>query len=202
MLQSFRILASAVNIYSFLCFIRITLTWFPKANYSSVGRILSSICDPYLNLFKKFRFLIIRGLDFSPAAALCVLFALATILTSLSAGHPLSVGYFLAILVSLIWSIISSVFKFLIALLIIRLIFYMIMHFISKRKGYQSYSPIWDQIDHFISPYIYKVSGIFIKRFIPFTTALIITIIISIIAVKLADFAIAFICTMINSLPF
>ena len=32
-----------------ICFVRIMLSWFPGAQYSPVGRFLSSLCDPYLN---------------------------------------------------------------------------------------------------------------------------------------------------------
>ena len=49
----FQIIAMTVNFYSFICLIRIFLTWFPKANYSTAGRILSSVCDPYLNREKE-----------------------------------------------------------------------------------------------------------------------------------------------------
>ena len=114
MLHFFYFLSKALWLYSVLCFIRILLTWFPKANYSSVGQILSSICDPYINLFKSLRFLSYRGLNFSPALALCILFALSTILESLSAGVPLTIGYICAMLIQLAWSFVSSsVFCFL-----------------------------------------------------------------------------------------
>ena len=131
----FQIIAMTVNFYSFICLIRIFLTWFPKANYSTAGRILSSVCDPYLNIFRKLRFLNFRGLDFSPALALCALYAVSGILSSLSHGQPITVGYLLAVVLSLVWSLISSVTKFLIVLLIIRLVAMGIMRLISRKNG-------------------------------------------------------------------
>lgn len=202
MAQYFRILAAAINIYSFICFARIIITWFPKANFSTTGRILAAVTDPYLNLFRRFRFLNFNGLDFSPAVALCVLFGISTVLTSLGSGHEFTIGFFLAVLVGIIWALFSSIFKFIIALLILRLIIYAIMRIISRRNGYQPYSPFWDRIDRIISPFIYKISGIFVKKFISFTTALIISIVLSIIAVKLADFGVTLLCSMLSRLPF
>ena len=46
-----------INAYLFLCFIRILLSWVPSAAYSSFGKVLSSICDPYLNWFRRFKFI-------------------------------------------------------------------------------------------------------------------------------------------------
>lgn len=198
----FQIIAMTVNFYSFICLIRIFLTWFPKANYSTIGRILSSVCDPYLNIFRKLRFLNFRGLDFSPALALCALYAVSGILSSLSHGQPITVGYLLAVVLSLVWSLISSVTKFLIVLLIIRLVAMGIMRLISRKNGYRAYSPIWDQLDSLISPFAYKISGIFTKKFIPFTTALIISTVFSLITVKLADFLVSIVCNLLVHLPF
>lgn len=202
MSQYFRILAAAINIYSFICFVRIILTWFPRAKFSSAGRILAAVTDPYLNLFRRLRFLNFNGIDFSPAAALCVLFGIATVLSSLGSGHELTVGFFLAVFVGIIWALFSSIFKFIIAVLILRLIIYAVMRIISRKNGYQPYSPFWDQADRIISPFIYKISGIFVKKFIPFTTALIISIVLSIIAVKLADFGVSLLCSLLSRLPF
>ena len=198
----FQIIAMTVNFYSFICLIRIFLTWFPKANYSTAGRILSSVCDPYLNIFRKLRFLNFRGLDFSPALALCALYAVSGILSSLSHGQPITVGYLLAVVLSLVWSLISSVTKFLIVLLIIRLVAMGIMRLISRKNGYRAYSPIWDQLDSLISPFAYKISGFFTKKFIPFTTALIISTVFSLITVKLADFLVSIVCNLLVHLPF
>ncbi|WP_147615539.1 YggT family protein [Treponema pectinovorum] len=202
MRQFFTILATAINIYSFIILIRIFLTWIPNFSYSKFARILSSICDPFLNVFRKIKFLRFQGLDFSPALALCSLYALATIFTSLSHGNQLTVGYFLAVITGLIWSLISSIAKFLIALLVIRLIIYAVMRLIARNRPYNSYNPLWDQIDRLISPIVYKISGIFSKRILSFTTALIISIVFSILCVTLADFLIKIVCNLFIHLPF
>ena len=58
-----RIISGALYVYTILCFIRIIFTWFPQAQYSMPGRILSTLCDPYLNFFRRFRILRIGMLD-------------------------------------------------------------------------------------------------------------------------------------------
>ncbi len=202
MAQSIGYLATAVNIYAFICFIRLILSWFPSVNNTQGMRIISGITDPYLNLFRRLRFLQFHGIDFSATLALCVLFALATVLSSLASGQALTVGYFLTIIVSLVWSFISATIKFIIALLIIRLVVFVIMRLASRNKGYRSYSPVWDQIDRFITPFIYKISSIFIKRVISFTTALAVACAVLIIGVIIADRLIALLCFVLSNLPF
>ncbi|MCT2538044.1 YggT family protein [Aquibacillus koreensis] len=72
MVQLFNILAMAVQIYSFALIAYILMSWFPGAKESSFGRFLSSICEPYLEPFRK----IIPPLgmiDISPIVAILVL---------------------------------------------------------------------------------------------------------------------------------
>ncbi len=202
MSQIFRYLASVINIYSFICFVRIFLTWFPQANYSRFGRILSSICDPYLNFFRRFSFLRLRALDFSPAVALCVLFGLSTIFSGLSTSKALSVGYFLALFLNLIWALVSSIVNFIAVLLIIRLIAFAVMRFISRRNGYRPHSPLWDQLDSTISPFIFKISGIFVRRVISFTTALVISIVFLIVSVQVGKILVKILSSLLVLLPF
>ena len=201
MLHFFYFLSKALWLYSVLCFIRILLTWFPKANYSSIGQILSSICDPYINLSKSILFLSYRGLNFSPALALCILFALSTILESLSAGVPLTIGYICAMLIQLAWSFVSSALKFIGFLLFIRLIVFIVMQK-TARGSYSSYNPVWDQIDSFVSPLIFKISGIFFRRMVSFTKALIISVVVLWAGCTILDTLILMLCQTLASSPF
>ena len=66
------IIIKAINIYSWALIIYILMSWFPNARESSVGRFLVSICEPYLEPFRK----IIPPLgmiDISPIVAIMVL---------------------------------------------------------------------------------------------------------------------------------
>ena len=49
----FSVLASTVQIFSFLLLIRVLLTWFPGIDWSNGAlSALSSLTDPYLNIFR------------------------------------------------------------------------------------------------------------------------------------------------------
>ena len=62
----------AINIYSFLLIASILMSWLPNAKESSLGRMLSSITDPYLDIFR--RFIPPFGMiDFSPIVAIFAL---------------------------------------------------------------------------------------------------------------------------------
>ena len=77
-------LATALNIYLLLIFVRILLTWFPTVEWmNQVASFLSPITDPYLNIFRSF-IPPIGGLDLSPMLAIIVLNVVAQILQSLA----------------------------------------------------------------------------------------------------------------------
>ncbi len=72
-IEIFAVLAKTLQIYYFLLIIRILLTWFPGIDWSnSALSTLTSITDPYLNIF---RGVIppIGGFDISSLLALIVL---------------------------------------------------------------------------------------------------------------------------------
>jgi len=68
----FYILRTALNVYGFALIVYILMSWFPGARESSFGNILTRICEPYL---EKFRKIIppIGMIDISPIVALVVL---------------------------------------------------------------------------------------------------------------------------------
>ena len=201
MINVFRILAAVLNIYAFICMIRILLTWFPNAAYSKVGRFLSSICDPYLNFFRRFRFLSFRGLDFSPALSICILYALATLCNTFAYTAKITVGFILASILGIIWSLFSTIANFFIVLLIVRLIAFLIMR-ATSRNSYRPRSTLWDSIDRFLSPFAFKVSSIFSKRNLSYTTSLVISLIFSILVMIILGFAVNLLGGLLQSIPF
>ena len=70
-----KVLEALVDIYCILIFVRCLLTWLPGNTnvMSSVNNVLGKICDPYLNLFRKFIPPIGGTIDISPIIALLVL---------------------------------------------------------------------------------------------------------------------------------
>ncbi|CAG9607491.1 YggT family protein [Pseudoneobacillus rhizosphaerae] len=68
----FGLLYKLINLYSWALIIYILLSWFPNARESSFGQILSRICEPYLEPFR--RFVPPLGMiDISPIVAIFVL---------------------------------------------------------------------------------------------------------------------------------
>jgi YggT family protein len=68
----FGLLYRLIDLYSWALIIYILLSWFPNARESSFGHILSRICEPYLEPFR--RFVPPLGMiDISPIVAIFVL---------------------------------------------------------------------------------------------------------------------------------
>jgi YggT family protein len=68
----FLLLYRLIDLYSWALIIYILLSWFPNARESSFGQILSRICEPYLEPFR--RFVPPLGMiDISPIVAIFVL---------------------------------------------------------------------------------------------------------------------------------
>ena len=159
-----------INVYLFLCFIKILLSWVPSAAYSSVGRMLSSICDPYLNWFRRFRFTRIGMVDFSPVLSLGILSIAAQLITSLLTTGTISLWGLCVSIIELVWSFIGFMLNLLIIFLIIRLGYDLF--------GSSSSSPFWYNLDRFLSPVIAKVTGFFPQKPLQYRTRLILTILI------------------------
>ena len=78
----FSILASLINFYSILIFIRVLLTWFPSIDpYNPIVQILRKITDPVLEQARRI-IPPIGMVDISSMVVLIVLYALSNILQS------------------------------------------------------------------------------------------------------------------------
>lgn len=196
MVNIFSILASVVAIYTILCFVRVMLSWFPGAEYSKFGQILSQMCDPYLDIFRRFRFLRFSAFDFTPAIALCILMALQTLFSSLAVGRGFSLSQLLAMIVLLVGNIITSLLGFIALILLIRLIVYLFIG-----DGNSTYS-IWTSVDRSISPLIFRISGLFFKnRPISFVKALVVSLITVIVFSVAISQAIRILGLLIANIP-
>ena len=70
------LIVSIANVYSTIIFVYVLMSWLPVQNYRVLSEIydfLGKICDPYLNLFRKFIPPIGGIMDVSPIVALLVL---------------------------------------------------------------------------------------------------------------------------------
>ncbi|WP_339227619.1 YggT family protein [Oceanobacillus sp. FSL K6-2867] len=72
MIEIFRVLDFAFMIYGYALIVYIFMSWFPGARESSFGQILTKICEPYLEQFRKF-IPPIGMIDISPIVGIFVL---------------------------------------------------------------------------------------------------------------------------------
>jgi YggT family protein len=49
-----KIILTAIEFYSFALIGYILLSWFPNARESGIGKFLATICEPYLEPFRRF----------------------------------------------------------------------------------------------------------------------------------------------------
>lgn len=67
-----QLVSLAITLYSWLLIIYILMSWFPGARDTSFGEMIGSLCEPYLEIFR--RFIPPLGMiDFSPIVAIIVL---------------------------------------------------------------------------------------------------------------------------------
>ena len=69
------LIVSLSDVYSMLIFVYVMLSWFPtdRGILADINTVLGKVCDPYLNLFKKFIPPIGGMVDVTPIIALLVL---------------------------------------------------------------------------------------------------------------------------------
>lgn len=188
--------AGAVSLYSTLCFFRIILTWFPSLNYSAIGKFLSSICDPYLNLFSRLP-LRIGMFDFTAMIAIGILYVISSILGNISTSGYISLSMILANLLSIVWSIASSIATVIMIIFIVR---YLVSIF--SRTSNQYDSP-WQRFDDAIRNMVFKICNFFTGgRSISYKTALLIDSIAMLAILILSSFLYRWLMVFIHYIPF
>jgi YggT family protein len=190
-----RLLSFIINIYMFLIFIRIILTWFSWMRGGGVQEFLAGITDPYLNWFRRFTFLRIGFLDLSPVAALGVLSLVNRVLITLAQHGRITLGIILALILQAAWGAISFILGFVIIILVLRLIAYLFRLDVS--------GAFWRIIDTISQPILYRINRIIFRgRIANYLTSLIISIA-SLILISLGLRILVFIVTgMLVTLPF
>ncbi len=150
-------LSSLVQLYSLICVVYILLSWSPALRFSSAGRFLASICDPFLNWFRRFSFTRIGPVDFSPILALGVLSILSMTLNQFAGTGKLSVGFIIAGLIQVVWSFFSFLFNLILIFLFVRIIY----DFLYSK---QFRSNFWIMLDNFLNPIINYASQLFFRN--------------------------------------
>lgn len=74
-----QLLLTALDIYSILLVVYFLMSWLPGAYDSTLGQILTKICEPYVGFFRRF----VPPIGFISIAGLVALFSLRLIETGL-----------------------------------------------------------------------------------------------------------------------
>jgi YggT family protein len=160
-----KLLGGITSVYMILIFIRILLTWFSGVRYGRVYDLLCGITDPYLDWFRRFRFLRIASMDMAPLAALAILSVVNEIFMTLGRYGRITVGIILYMLLSAVWSVASFLLLFFIIVLALRLIAYL-----SNRNVYGGF---WRIVDMLSQPVLYRINRIlFQKRLVRYMTGI------------------------------
>ena len=178
--QVLMMISSFIRIYSLLLVIRVFLTWIPSLNYSTVGTVLSQLCDPFLNFFRRIRFLQIGMLDFSPIVAIFTLTLVEQAVNSIIVTGQFSLISILGIIFLSVFGLASQFGIFLVVLLIARLLMDIFSWGNRQFLG---------GIDSFLTGVYGKITYKFAKlRFVGFRYKLIVMIVLSLLILWILNF--------------
>ncbi len=193
MVLIFRIIAGLLSVFSLMCFVRVIITWIPSVAYTKAAFFLSKICDPYMNFFRRYKFLKFGSFDFSPALALCLLGAMTSLVSSVANDGRFSLGIILALVMQMIFGILNSIIVFVIILFIIRLV----LLFVCEQEG-----TFIKAIDSSIYSTVYRIAKTFTGgKMISYKNALIVAIC-TLVAIDIAlNVVVQILITYIASIP-
>ncbi|MCR4579485.1 MAG: YggT family protein, partial [Treponema sp.] len=163
------ILAAVLSLYTFACFIYIIMSWIPGLKFTKFGKIISTICEPYMNLFSRSGLLRIGNIDFSPIISIGLLSLLSSILGGIQATGRIYFGGILQTIIYNLWGIAQSLIGMLFILVLIRWIV------LATHHGYTPYESPWSQVDRMLSNLSYKIASTFIKTNISYQKSLLVT---------------------------
>ena len=189
-------LAAALSLYTLLCFIYILMSWFPGAKFTKFGHFMTSICEPYMGLFKKLSFLRIGNFDFSPIVSLGLLSLASAILAGIQRTGTIFFGGILGTIINSLWGIASSIIGIFTLLIFVRWIVLLI------NKGRTAYESGWNQVDMLLNKMTYKIAGTFTKKSMSYQTSLLLSWIILLVALGVGHFLILILVSLCYKLPF
>lgn len=192
-----KILSAAIVIFTILCVVNIILSWVPGAKFTTFGRFISKICDPYLNFFSKNGRFVFGNVDFSPILSIGILSLVSSILSGINNTGRIFFGGILATIISMLWSICSSLLSLLFLLVLIRWIVLLANH------GQTSFNSAWNQFDSLINKFSYKIAKTFVKKTVSYQTTLLINWITFLVVLILGNILInGFLVNLCYRIPF
>lgn len=138
-------LSALLSVYALLCTARVFLSWVPHLSHSPLGEFLSAICEPYLSWFRRFSFMRVGTVDYSPMIAIGVLTILSnTVGTIFLVGSVSVLKLLLQMLMLLLWSLCKFVLEFLLILFAVR--------FVSDRMNVNVHTLFFVMMDRILNP--------------------------------------------------
>jgi YggT family protein len=164
--SALQVISAVIFIYTLLLALRIVLTWFRGTSFGKPWDYLCRITDPYLNIFRRIRFLRMGMFDFTPLAGILVLVILQGIVNQLS-YRTISLSNVLGIILLAVWRSGVWILIFFIVLTAVRALGY----FMARDQT----SPLWKTMDIMLTPLTGAVSRM-LRRDIEFIQALLIAL--------------------------
>lgn len=107
-----KVIAILLQVYTILLLIRLVSSWFSIGSNHPLIALLSKITDPYLHWFRRFRFLRLQQMDFTPILAFFVLQFFHTMAIKLYFWHEITLIFLLSMLIEQIWAAIRFILLF------------------------------------------------------------------------------------------
>ncbi len=194
MLIALSILNGLLIAYLLLLSLRILLSWFSRGGFGKPGELLRAATDPYLGLFARIGFLRRGIFDFSPIAALLVLVVALDLVNGLLFYGRITMGFFLASVLSAVW----SGARFLLLLFLIVGLIRMIPILFRSASG----AGIWKVVDLIVQPVVAFVMRLLrLGRRVGYTQCLLLTVGMLFVAWLLGELLIRRIVALFQSLP-
>jgi len=150
-----RIIAAVLGGYMLLILIRILMTWFHSPQVEHKTELLARVTDPYLQYFRRFKWLQFRNVDFSPILGILILGIAFEIAMALATQHEVWFGMVAGLIVARVWGAVGFIVFVLFVLCLIRVIGLLI--------GSNSVSPFWRGLDMILQPMLYRLAKFFLR---------------------------------------
>lgn len=142
--MALKIINAILTIYMILLFIRIMLTWFQGPSLGRPVEILKSITDPYLNYFRRFKFLQIGRMDFSPILGFMLIGIVQNIVQTIMTYGKITVGVIFAMIIASVWSAMSFFLLIIFLITAVRAVMYLV--------GANAYGRVAQSLDRMAEP--------------------------------------------------
>ena len=194
-MQVLQVVYAIIIVYVLVLSVRIVMGWFAPQALGRAWELLRAVTDPYLDLFRRIRFLRGGMFDFSPIAAVLVLVLAADLIGQLVNWGRITVGFFLASAFAAAW----SGARFLLLLFLIVGLVRMIPLLFRSSAG----AGIWRVVDLIMQPLVAWVMRVFnLGRRMGYTQHLLLTVGLLFVAWLLGEFVVRQIVYGLSLLPF